>query len=77
MPYYPLLRHTAGCIAPPRSVRLCEGIVDKGSEYAAEGIEPHALCEYKLKKALGMETWEPTEAFTITTMKWKKVLKAT
>lgn len=48
---------------PPPSVRLCEGIVDKGSEYAAEGIEPHALCEYKLKKALRMETWEPTEAF--------------
>ena len=39
----------------PPSARLCESYADKGSDYAAEGTDAHALCEYKLRKALGME----------------------
>ena len=39
----------------PPSARLCETYEDKGSDYAAEGTDAHALCEYKLRKALGIE----------------------
>jgi hypothetical protein len=37
----------------PPSARLCETYEDKGSGYAAEGTAAHALCEYKLRCALG------------------------
>ena len=40
----------------PPSVRLCEQFPGDGaSEFAAEGTEAHALCEFKLKTALGMD----------------------
>ncbi len=45
----------------PPSARLCEGYDDKGSNFAAEGTDAHALCEYKLRSALGMEAKDPTE----------------
>ena len=45
----------------PPSARLCEGYDDKGSDFAAEGTDAHALCEFKLRTALGMETKDPTE----------------
>ena len=45
----------------PPSARLCEGYDDKGSNFAAEGTDAHALCEYKLRAALGMEAKDPTE----------------
>ena len=45
----------------PPSARLCEGYDDKGSNFAAEGSDAHSLCEYKLRKALGMEAKDPTE----------------
>ena len=45
----------------PPSARLCENYEDKGSDYAAEGTDAHTLCEYKLRKALGMEAYDPTE----------------
>lgn len=45
----------------PPSVRLSEGIPDKGSEYAREGTDAHSLCEYRLKKLLGMDAVDPTE----------------
>lgn len=45
----------------PPSVRLGEGLPDKGSEYAREGTDAHSLCEYKLKKLLGMKVDDPTE----------------
>lgn len=45
----------------PPSARLCESYDDKGSDYAAEGTDAHELCEYKLKKALGLETMNPTK----------------
>ena len=45
----------------PPSARLCETYADKGSDYAAEGTDAHALCEFKLRKALGMEAEDPTD----------------
>ena len=45
----------------PPSARLCESYEDKGSDFAAEGTDAHALCEHLLKKALGMPTTDPTE----------------
>ncbi|MEG2842531.1 MAG: DUF2800 domain-containing protein [Ruthenibacterium sp.] len=48
----------------PPSARLCESYGDKGSNYAAEGTDAHALCEYKLRLALGMEATDPTENLT-------------
>lgn len=45
----------------PPSARLCKSYEDKGSNYAAEGTDAHSLCEYKLRKALGMEATDPTE----------------
>ena len=51
----------------PPSARLCETYQDKGSDYAAEGTDAHELCEYKLKRALGMDASDPTEK------KWRTV----
>ena len=48
----------------PPSARLCEGYDDKGSDFAAEGTDAHALCEFKLRTALGMEAKDPTEDLT-------------
>lgn len=48
----------------PPSARLCENYDDKSSDYAAEGTDAHALCEYKLKKLLGIEATDPTENLT-------------
>lgn len=45
----------------PPSARLCESYEDKDSDYAAEGTEAHELCEYKLRRALGLEANDPTE----------------
>ena len=45
----------------PPSARLCETYEDKGSNYATEGTDAHSLCEYKLRKALGMEATDPTK----------------
>ena len=45
----------------PPSARLCETYEDKGSDYAAEGTDAHSLCEYKLRKALGMKATDPTK----------------
>jgi hypothetical protein len=48
----------------PPSARLCESYDDKGSNYAAEGTDAHALCEFRLRQALGMEATDPTENLT-------------
>jgi hypothetical protein len=45
----------------PPSARLCETYEDKGSNYAAEGTDAHALCEYKLRRVLGLTAEDPTE----------------
>lgn len=46
----------------PPSARLCESYEDKGSDFAAEGTDAHALCEYKLRRALSMDAVDPTES---------------
>ena len=48
----------------PPSARLCENYEDKGSDYAAEGTDAHALCEFRLKQALGMPAEDPIENLT-------------
>lgn len=45
----------------PPSVRLTEHIADNGSVYAAEGSEAHALCEYKLRRLLGIDADNPLD----------------
>lgn len=45
----------------PPSARLCESYDDNGSNYAAEGTDAHALCEFRLRQTLGMEATDPTE----------------
>ena len=48
-------------LACPPSARLCADKEDKGSEYARQGTDAHTLCEYKLKKLLGIDAEDPTE----------------
>ena len=48
----------------PPSARLSENYEEKYSEYAQEGTDAHALCEYYLLKALGRETENPIENLT-------------
>lgn len=48
----------------PPSARLCEAYDDVGSDYAQEGTDAHALCEFRLKRALGMEAEDPIENLT-------------
>lgn len=48
----------------PPSARLCEAYEDKGSDYAAEGTDAHALSEARLKQALGFPTEDPVENLT-------------
>ena len=45
----------------PPSARLCEAYEDKGSDYAAEGTDAHALCEFRLKQARGIPADDPIE----------------
>ena len=45
----------------PPSARLCEAYEDKGSDYAVEGTDAHALCEYQLKQSLGIPAENPIE----------------
>jgi hypothetical protein len=45
----------------PPSTKLCEGQTDKTSPYAQQGTDAHSLCQYKLEKALGMNTQDPTK----------------
>ncbi len=44
----------------PPSARLGESYEDITSAYAAEGADAHALCEYKVKLALGLPCRDPT-----------------
>lgn len=48
----------------PPSARLCEAYEDKGSDYAAEGTDAHALCEFRLKQALGIQAESPIETLS-------------
>ena len=49
----------------PPSARLCEAYEDKCSDYAAEGTDAHALCEFRLKEALGIPAEARQQAVTI------------
>lgn len=44
---------------PPSAKENAGG--DTGSSYAQQGTDAHALCEYKVKKALGHKVRDPTE----------------
>ena len=39
----------------PPSAKLQEQYEDKGSSYAEQGTDAHALAEWKIRKALGMD----------------------
>ncbi|KGK87343.1 DUF2800 domain-containing protein [Clostridium sp. HMP27] len=43
----------------PPSAKLCAEQNDKASAYAQQGTDAHNLCQYKLEKALGMNTQDP------------------
>ena len=45
----------------PPSARLCEHYEDKVSNFAIEGTNAHTLCEYYLKRELGIEAENPIE----------------
>ena len=46
----------------PPSARLGEGIEDSSSSFAEEGTEAHTLAEFKVNKALGRKTEDPTSS---------------
>lgn len=48
----------------PPSAKECAKLPDVSSEYARQGTDAHTLCEYKVKKALGMKVKNPTENLT-------------
>ena len=48
----------------PPSARLCEAYEDKGRNYAAEGTDAHAHCEFRLKQALGIPAGNPIESLS-------------
>ena len=48
----------------PPSVKLCEGMEDKPSEFAQEGTDCHELCAYLVSTALGEDVPDPTANLT-------------
>ncbi len=48
----------------PPSARLNAAMPEVSNKAAAEGTDAHSLCEYRLKKALGIEATDPTENLT-------------
>ena len=48
-------------IACPPSAQLNAAKADAPSEYATQGTDAHALCEYKLRKALGEKVRDPSK----------------
>lgn len=48
----------------PPSAKLSATYQDTSSEFARQGTDAHSLCEYHLKKALGMPAENPTENLT-------------
>ncbi len=51
-------------LACPPSALECAKLPDVQSEFARQGTEAHALCEYKVKKALGQKEKDPTKILT-------------
>lgn len=48
----------------PPSAKLSDAYQDTSSEFTRQGTDAHSLCEYHLKKALGMPAENPTENLT-------------
>ena len=51
-------------LACPPSALECAKLPDVQSDFAKQGTEAHALCEYKVKKALGEKGMDPTKSLT-------------
>ena len=51
-------------LACPPSALECAKMPDAQSEFARQGTEAHALCEYKVKKALWQKEKDPTKNLT-------------
>lgn len=51
-------------LACPPSVLECAKLQDVQSDFARQGTEAHALCEFKVKKALGQKEKDPTKNLT-------------
>lgn len=51
-------------LACPPSALECAKLPDVQSDFAKQGTEAHALCEYKVKKALGEKAQDPTRSLT-------------
>ena len=51
-------------LACPPSALECAKLPDEQSDFAKQGTEAHALCEYKVKKALGEKGTDPTKTLT-------------
>ena len=51
-------------LACPPSALECAKLPDVQSDFAKQGTEAHALCEYKVKKALGQKGKDPTKSLT-------------
>lgn len=51
-------------LACPPSALECAKLPDVQSDFARQGTEAHALCEYKVKKALGEKGTDPTKSLT-------------
>lgn len=49
-------------LACPPSALLSKKFEDASSSFAQEGTDAHALAQYKLEKALGIDTKDPTES---------------
>ena len=50
----------ARLLACPPSGKLCAEYPDETSEYAKQGTDAHALCQYLVEKSLGSEAKDPT-----------------
>lgn len=51
-------------LACPPSALECAKLPDVQSDFTKQGTEAHALCEYKVKKALGQKGKDPTKSLT-------------
>ena len=47
-------------LACPPSARICAQFPDESSEYAKQGTDAHALCQYLVEKELGIDSEDPT-----------------
>ncbi|MCD7724946.1 MAG: DUF2800 domain-containing protein [Clostridiales bacterium] len=63
MPKHALLSASAShrWLACTPSAKACADIEERASPYAKQGTDAHSLCEFKVSKALGRDTTDPTE----------------